>query len=608
MKKNPPNNQKNQKEDKNEFPFTLRSKDLSYLWKNLRFKSITPENRREIWLKVSGGEEQIKKFRADDIFSVKCEDLRDKKLFETSEDGGVKCQDCTISNEKNFNCCLNILDSSVDIDRNCGNPSCRKKVQNDKDILPSCCVHFTISKHISSLAISSDPFVSHLPLLLQISNIFTLVLEHHFQVYACLVGLMNNKTMEYLDKTVTKSGISSCILRYFLRKLVKAQLGSKIKHPWLKNLARLDPYVCTSDLSNQIENPWIFFDWQVILFQNLDSKSLIYLIDVFLISGVQIFYKTILLYFYFLFQDLNSFHLSDNLDFSIDYVKNLLCKVMRGNITQTMMSKAKSILDKVKVGSSKIKKLQKKFLNQVNKSTYNICRMQSIQDNGPDPAVEGNDKKWPRGLITANDWINLFSAFPRNVQLLIPDMLYSSDLHGWNLRTLYEKSEDFEPIVLIIKTSCNKVFGGFLTKALRNRRIGKTLESFGTGETFVFSLRPTFRVYRWVTIKDDFNISLDDISPTFMSEENLSHQEEKNSDKIIEEIAQKVENEIPRKKIFGKMSSLDLVQNSFDFTKLASLPDGLSSIGDENAAKNPNDIFVVANDDFLSIGAKYIII
>ncbi|KAM4761840.1 TBC1 domain family member 24-like isoform 2-T2 [Cyanocitta cristata] len=69
-------------------------------------------------------------------------------------------------------------------------------------------------------------------------------------------------------------------------------------------------------------------------------------------------------------------------------------------------------------------------------------------------------------------------------------------------RRFYTCCEGYEPTVLLIKTTKGEVCGAFLSSDWSERKkSGATSGFFGTGECFVFTVRPEAERYEWVLIK-----------------------------------------------------------------------------------------------------------
>ncbi|XP_015500845.1 TBC1 domain family member 24-like [Parus major] len=71
-----------------------------------------------------------------------------------------------------------------------------------------------------------------------------------------------------------------------------------------------------------------------------------------------------------------------------------------------------------------------------------------------------------------------------------------------HLCRFYTCCEGYEPTVLLIKTTEGEVCGAFLSSDWSERKkSGATSGFFGTGECFVFTVRPEAERYEWVLIK-----------------------------------------------------------------------------------------------------------
>lgn len=83
-------------------------------------------------------------------------------------------------------------------------------------------------------------------------------------------------------------------------------------------------------------------------------------------------------------------------------------------------------------------------------------------------------------------------------------LVYSSNTNGTSLRTLYREvsryeTDDFKnmPYLLLIQDQKNTVFGALLSDPIKINN-----NYYGTGESFVFSLKNEFKIYKWSSINN----------------------------------------------------------------------------------------------------------
>ncbi|XP_071597119.1 nuclear receptor coactivator 7 isoform X5 [Heliangelus exortis] len=87
----------------------------------------------------------------------------------------------------------------------------------------------------------------------------------------------------------------------------------------------------------------------------------------------------------------------------------------------------------------------------------------------------------------------LARCLPARVQGYPWCLAYSTLEHGTSLKTLYRKSASLDsPVLLVIKDMDNQIFGAYATHPFRFSD-----HYYGTGETFLYTFCPNFKVFKW---------------------------------------------------------------------------------------------------------------
>ncbi|XP_030303362.1 nuclear receptor coactivator 7 isoform X1 [Calypte anna] len=87
----------------------------------------------------------------------------------------------------------------------------------------------------------------------------------------------------------------------------------------------------------------------------------------------------------------------------------------------------------------------------------------------------------------------LARRLPARVQGYPWCLAYSTLEHGTSLKTLYRKSACLDsPVLLVIKDMDNQIFGAYATHPFRFSD-----HYYGTGETFLYTFYPNFKVFKW---------------------------------------------------------------------------------------------------------------
>lgn len=95
-----------------------------------------------------------------------------------------------------------------------------------------------------------------------------------------------------------------------------------------------------------------------------------------------------------------------------------------------------------------------------------------------------------------SDFAYLWSFIPTRLIEFQPKRIYSSNIDGHRLRTLYTHVEHHEHCLIVIRNEFDDIFGAFCSRPLTDRL--KTRTWFGTGESFLFTLKPQRHVFKWI--------------------------------------------------------------------------------------------------------------
>ncbi|KAK1794823.1 hypothetical protein P4O66_009893 [Electrophorus voltai] len=105
-------------------------------------------------------------------------------------------------------------------------------------------------------------------------------------------------------------------------------------------------------------------------------------------------------------------------------------------------------------------------------------------------------------VVSVREIREIWAWLPERFALCQPQLLFSTATHGCSISRFYSHCEGHEPTLLLIKTTEREVCGAFLsTDWEERRRHGNKLSYFGTGECFVFKMKPEMERYEWVVIK-----------------------------------------------------------------------------------------------------------
>jgi len=107
-------------------------------------------------------------------------------------------------------------------------------------------------------------------------------------------------------------------------------------------------------------------------------------------------------------------------------------------------------------------------------------------------------------MITSDHFEILWNWIPQRFRIQDAQLLFKTYNDGYNLITLLNRCEQRSPLLLILKTKKDRVFGAYLSSGLE-----RSQKFYGTGEMFVFTLLPEASAHFW-TNKNDLHIMVSD--------------------------------------------------------------------------------------------------
>lgn len=109
--------------------------------------------------------------------------------------------------------------------------------------------------------------------------------------------------------------------------------------------------------------------------------------------------------------------------------------------------------------------------------------------------------------LTYKELITIWHWLPERMTMANPELIYSSNEDGISMTTFYQRTEQYEPTILVIKTTKSEIFGAYCSTswAVRNLKDdqGRRQHYFGTGETFLFTFAIDEKPVRYIWVNAD---------------------------------------------------------------------------------------------------------
>ncbi|XP_078136344.1 TBC1 domain family member 24-like [Sander vitreus] len=240
-------------------------------------------------------------------------------------------------------------------------------------------------------------------------------------------------------------------------------------------------------IASSHQNLFDFYsDWIMWIFADLPFTYAIRVLDVYILEGYKVLYR-VALALLSLYKVSVSSRVADVEDFRTD-MKRFVQSVARHCTAENLLERAFMIPIATRRELNLLFNANKDSLMQKGVSTHQKRQL-----------VETVDfTNFTSSVVTGTEMRVVWAWIPERFALFSPIRLFNTAEHGRSLSSLYSHVEGHEPAVLMIKTVDEEVFGAFLSTDVIERRKQESegLTYFGTGECFVFMLRPSMERYQ----------------------------------------------------------------------------------------------------------------
>ncbi|CAL8289631.1 unnamed protein product [Arctogadus glacialis] len=240
-------------------------------------------------------------------------------------------------------------------------------------------------------------------------------------------------------------------------------------------------------IASSHQNLFEFYsDWIMWIFADLPFTYAIRVLDVYLLEGYKVLYR-VALALLSLYKVSVASRVAGVEDFRRD-MKSFVENVARHCTAEKLLKMSFAIQMATRRELNLLFNANKDSLMQKGVSVHQKRQSVQMVDFSP----------FSSSVVTGTEMRVVWAWIPERFALFSPVRLFSTAEHGRSLATFYSLVEGHEPAVLILKTADEEVCGGFLSTDLTERikHESNELAYFGTGECFVFMLRPSMERYQ----------------------------------------------------------------------------------------------------------------
>ncbi|KAL1272942.1 hypothetical protein QQF64_028804 [Cirrhinus molitorella] len=333
--------------------------------------------------------------------------------------------------------------------------------------IPRYCLNKTGLNSVKKILICINhhfPDVSYCPILSALVSLLLHFSEDEAQCFHSICSLVSytDPKKRYIDQTFLTSR-SSC--------MTFGDLANK----YCRGIRKL--------IASSHQNLFEFYsDWIMWIFADLPFTYAIRVLDVYLMEGYKVLYR-VALALLSLYKVSVSSRVAHVDDFRHD-MKNFVQNVGRHTTIDALLQRAFSIQLPTRKELTYLFNANKDAL--IHKDIHNKSSYQAM-----------DFRAFSSSVVTETEMRVVWAWIPERFALFSPVQLFSTNVDGRSLSSFYSKVEGHDPTVLLLKTADEEICGAFLSSDWAQKNCDeKGFKFFGTGECFVFTLRPGMERYQ----------------------------------------------------------------------------------------------------------------
>lgn len=342
---------------------------------------------------------------------------------------------------------------------------------------------------IISVVAFSYPAITFSPTIYSI----TCLLLHYMSeeaCYDCLCALLSWKQGKFIIQTKLMYETSWRTVLHLTKKFAKVAYGN------------INKYLRGTETTEQVFELWLWW-----IFKHLPFSYLIRVMDCFLFEGSKVLYRTamaILILFQKHTAKVDSKWAREASVYGTSATIAKFCedipvtpeKLLK--VAFSIRALSQSEVNRILVRTE----MYLKSRRSSNTPTNGMTKSRSTE--GIPTSQSQLNIQMASHTLNIHELLVLWSWLPARITMYQPQLLYTTDEHGCSLTTFYSRVDEWEPTVLVIKTTTDEILGAYCSNKWAQRKVkdecGQKYTYFGTGETFIFTIAPKCKKYSWVGI------------------------------------------------------------------------------------------------------------